>query len=143
MAEFIDNMQYEPAKPEYLKDIPTVVDDLMSIADKALRRDRYGYIVIRAIKEKTDKIYYTIKEVIRFPSYPQSSISNYILDFLKIKTNDDLYIYERINRLPDELTSPFSNYVESDRSQTIVVRDITNPVMARAKNYSYILEQLD
>ena len=144
MAEFIEDMEYIAPNPKRLKDIPTVVEDLMSIVDRAFRDDRYGYLVIRAIKEKKDKIQYTIKEVIQYPKDPQYLLSLYIIDFFNNKkTNDDLFIYERINRKRDELTNPYSNYIESDRSQTIRVKEVTEHRIRSAKNYEYILEQLD
>ena len=139
MTNYIEDMIYTNPRPRKIKNSPYITSDPMDVAADALREDKFGYVVVRAIKSSNEG--YIVKEAIRYPKYPHFPLSMYILNHKY--DMDNLYIYERLTQRECELKDLSSNYLKADISDQLSIRDVTRDRIRVAENYSYILEQLD
>ena len=141
MANYIESMINENPMPKRIKELPYTVSDPMDIASDAFRKDKFGYIVVRAIKREAFQDY-TVKEAIRYPKYPHYPLSVYINNHLTDAKEHHIFIYERLSNV-EPLKDPTTNFIPSAMSDKITIKDVTKERMDVAKTYEYILEQLD
>ena len=139
MANYIEDMIYTNPRPRKIKNSPYVTSNPIEVAAVALREDKFGYVVVRAIKSSDEG--YIVKEAIRYPKYPHFPLSMYILNHKH--DVDDIHIYERPSNKECEYRDPRSNYLESEIADAITILDVTRDRIQVAENFSYILEQLD
>lgn len=141
MANYIESMIYDNPRPKRIKELPYIVTNPIDIAAEVFRKDKFGYVVVRAIKQKDDPGY-TVKEAIRYPKYPHLPLSVYINNHLQDAKDHNLFIYEKAP-VVDPLKDITTNFIPSEMSDKIIIKDVTKERLQVAETFGYILEQLD